>query len=304
MGETSSGALTDVPGLSVGCWTDPVGLTGCTVVLCPDGALFAVDVRGGAPGTRETDAGLPASLVHRVHGALLTGGSAYGLDAASGVMRWLEERGSGFSIAGGVVPIVPAAVVFDLAVGSFRARPNAASGFAACEAAGRDVPEGAVGAGTGCTLAKWRGREHARKGGQGTASLRVGEHTVGALLVVNALGAVVDPQTGQSVEGAPAAPAQATGESTLNTTIGVIATDAPVAHGQLLRLAYMAHDGLAMAIRPAHTPFDGDTIFALSTASEELRVDNRLAMELGAAAAQAVATSVVRAVRAAAQAPA
>jgi L-aminopeptidase/D-esterase-like protein len=217
-------------------------------------------------------------------------------------MRWLEERGAGYRIAGGVVPIVPAAVVFDLAVGSFGARPDATSGYAACEAAGRDVREGAVGAGTGCTLAKWRGREHARKGGQGTASLRVAEHTVGALMAVNALGTVVDPQTGQSVESAPApsAPDAARGESALNTTIGVVATDAPVSHGQLLRLAYMAHDGLAMAIRPAHTPFDGDTIFAFSTAPEESRIDNRLLMELGAATAQIVATSIVRAVRAAA----
>jgi L-aminopeptidase/D-esterase-like protein len=304
-------SICDIRGIKVGHYTDPAGVTGCTVVLCESGAVAGVDVRGGAPGTRETDLLRPEQTVQRIHAVLLTGGSAFGLDAAGGVMSHLEERGIGFRVGEVVVPIVVGAVLFDLLIGDKTARPTAASGRQACDQASADPPgEGSVGAGTGAIVGKLYGRERACKGGVGTASLRLPDGaTVGALVVVNAVGSVVDPGTGTVVAGARGSDGQGfvgpdahlglTAARTLpgaNTTIGVVATDAPLDKAQATRLAQTAHDGLALAVRPAHTPFDGDTIFALSTGRREHPSD---LAALGVAAVRVVAEAVVRAVRAA-----
>lgn len=283
--------ITDVPGVRVGHWTDLANLTGCTVVLTEGGAAGGVDVRGGAPGTRETDLLGQGRTVDRVHAVLLTGGSAFGLAAADGVMHWLRERGTGYPMREGPVPIVPGAVIYDLALGQVRA-PDAAAGRAACAAAtgSGDAPiaQGTVGGGTGATVGKLRGMAGASKGGLGSASarLRLGELgtvTIGALVVVNAFGDVCDPASGAIVAGARAADggwldtaatmragipqvtATATDPSGTNTTIAVVATDAPLDRSAAHRLAQNAHDAFARAVRPCHTPFDGDTIFALST---------------------------------------
>jgi L-aminopeptidase/D-esterase-like protein len=304
----SDGSICDVPGIAVGHATDPRGVTGCTVVLCEAGAVGGVDVRGAAPGTRETDLLRPECTVEYVNAILLTGGSAFGLDAAAGVMRFLEERGHGFPVQTGVVPIVPAAVIFDLGIGDARARPEAAMGIAACEAASTEAPEeGSVGAGTGATIGKSRGLDLAMKGGVGTASVRVDDVTVGALVVVNAVGDVVD-ESGRVIAGArlPESPVESDwgakpfagarsrpGES---TTIGVVATDLPLDKAGATRLAQAAHDGLARAIRPAHTAFDGDAFFALSTARDRGRVWP-LSVSISAAAADVVALAIRRAVR-------
>jgi L-aminopeptidase/D-esterase-like protein len=273
--------ITDVPGIRAGHWTDPVGLTGCTVVLAEGGAIGGVDVRGAAPGTRETDLLGPGRLVERVHAVLLTGGSAFGLAAADGVMAYLRERGVGFPAAAGPVPIVPAAVLYDLANGA-PVYPDAAAGRAACEAAGEGpLAQGGAGAGTGATVGKLLGPAGAMRGGLGSASARLPDGTtVGAVVAVNALGDVRDPDSGAIVAGARARdgrwldsfaalrtgalpPPEAQGA---NTTLAVVATDAPLDRSAAYRLAQNAHDGLARAIRPCHTPFDGDTVFALSTA--------------------------------------
>jgi len=303
-------AITDVPGIRVGHATDLVGLTGCTVVLCEQGAVAGVDVRGSAPGTRETDLLNPINLVERVHAVLLTGGSAFGLAAADGVMRWLEERGIGFDTGVARVPIVPVAVLFDLALGDPKARPDAAMGYAACETASDGpVEEGNIGAGTGATVGKLYGMSRAMKAGLGTASLDIGGGSVvGALVAVNAFGDVVDPQTGilagtRSLTGNGFADtframSQLTGRMALrfavNTVIGVVATNARLTKAQSTKVAQMAHDGLARTIRPAHTMFDGDTIFALSTGEHSADVST-----VGAAAAETVAEAIIRAVRAA-----
>jgi L-aminopeptidase/D-esterase-like protein len=298
------------------------------VVLCesPDGAVVAADVRGGAPGTRDTQLAGPGMLVDRANAILLTGGSAYGLDAGGGVMRWLEVREIGWRTTNGVVPIVPAAVVFDLAVGDYQARPGAEAGAAACAAAERHGPqvlEGSVGAGTGCTVGKRYGLRHAMRGGQGTTSRRVGgRYTVGALMVVNAVGDVHDEATGEIVAGARQDGSGFFGSrawlelgadpppAELNTTIGVVATDAPLSKEQALRVAWMAQDGLARAVRPAHTMFDGDTLFVLSTAPRDgpafagnTRERAAFVSAIGAASAEAVTEAIVRAVRAAASLP-
>ena len=297
--------ITDVEGVLVGHhhrlgdgWA-----TGTTVVLTPDGATGGVDGRGGAPGTRETDLLDPSNLVERVHGVCLTGGSAYGLAAADGVMAWLEERGHGFPVGPGVVPIVPAAVIFDLRSAQWGNRPDAGFGRAACDAAaGGSVAEGRVGAGTGA-------RAGGLQGGVGTASTRTpGGHTVGALVVVNAAGAVVDPATGvpwaadHEVDGefADRTGVPVEGEPTrLNTTIGVVACDAVLTKAQCRRLAMSGHDGLARAIRPAHTMTDGDTLFALATGRAAAPDVPRGLDTLCAVAADCVARAVVRGVLAA-----
>lgn len=296
------GALTDVPSLRVGHWTDLAAGTGCTVVLCEGGAVAGVDVRGGAPGTRETDLLRPGNLVTRVDAILLTGGSAFGLDAAGGVMRYLEERGAGFPTPAGPVPIVCAAVLFDLGLGRSHVRPGAADGYAACMAASTTVAEGTVGAGTGATVAKSRGRDNALKGGLGTASTVLDDGTiVAALVAVNAFGSVYDPETGSLIAGPrpdrSTGTPDATDGSGLNTTIGVIATSAPLDKGAANRLASVAHDGLALAIRPAHTLLDGDTIFALSPSRGDGSDINPVA--LGAAAVVVMSRAIIRAVRAA-----
>jgi L-aminopeptidase/D-esterase-like protein len=289
-------SITQVPGILVGHDTDPVGLTGCTVVLCPPGTVGSGEVRGGAPGTRETDLLRPGMLVQEVHAVLLTGGSAFGLAAADGVMRFLEERGVGFDTQVARVPIVPAAVLFDLAVGDPRARPEAESGYRACLAAGTEVAEGSVGAGTGATVAKLHGPEGAVKGGLGTASAREGELVVGAVVAVNALGEILDEDGGLLAaartgpgdgEQGPAAPPWPT-----NTTIGVVATNARLSKERVHLLALACHDGLERAIRPCHTIFDGDTVFTLATG--EVEAEQALVEAL---AERVVAEAVRRGVR-------
>ncbi|MGZ5846175.1 MAG: P1 family peptidase [Ramlibacter sp.] len=306
------GAITDVRGIEVGHCTDTRRPTGCTAVLARAGAVAGVDVRGAAPGTRETDLLAPTNLVDRVHAVMLAGGSAWGLDAAGGAMRWLERRGIGLAVGPGRVPIVPAAVLFDLYLGDASIRPDAQAGEAACEAAGTQPPlEGNVGAGSGALVGKIFGLEQAMKGGIGTASLRVGDVTVGALIACNALGDVVDPATGRIVAGArePGSLALLDSRRALlagvpprrlvagaNTTIGVIATDAVLTKSQAARLATAGHDGLARAINPAHTMLDGDTLFALATGASGQPGEMML---LATMAAEAVAIATVRAVRAA-----
>ncbi|MET7353156.1 P1 family peptidase [Streptomyces mirabilis] len=319
-------ALTDVAGLRVGhaTRTGDGWLTGTTVVLAPaGGAIAAVDVRGGGPGTKETDALDSRNLVQKVEAVVLTGGSAYGLDSASGVMAWLEERGRGVRVGldpAHVVPVVPAACVFDLGRGGdFRARPDAATGRAAVEAAdasgpGAPVREGCVGAGTGATVGRI-------KGGIGTASAVLDSGiTVAALVVANAAGSAVDPETGVLYgellrDGRTAYPSAEVHEAArqrlaeaaaknapppLNTTLAVVATDADLTRAQAHKLAGTAHDGIARAVRPVHLLNDGDTVFALATGARPLQSDNPLALnEILAAGADLVTRAIVRAVRAA-----
>ena len=304
------GAITQVRGLEVGQFTDPRRPTGCSVVIARTGAVGGVDVRGAAPGTRETDLLDPANLVGVVHAVLLTGGSAWGLDAAGGVMRWLEEEGVGLyvgSAPGQVVPIVPAAVLFDLHVGDARIRPDAAAGYAACQAAGDEIAQGNAGAGAGATVGKLFGMPYAMKGGIGTASVTLEGVTVGALIAVNALGDVVDPAAGTPIAGARTEDGQQlrgsvaaalAGDKPLallagaNTTIGVVATDAPLTKAQCQRLAGAGHDGLARAIRPVHTMSDGDTLFALSTGMAGALDFNVLCTMAGEAVARACVNAV------------
>lgn len=304
--------MTDVAGIEVGHCTDRRRPTGCTVVLARAGAVGAVDVRGAAPGTRETDLLAPHNVVERVHGVLLSGGSAFGLDAAGGVMRWLDERGIGLEVGPARVPIVPGAVLFDLPLGDARIRPDAAAGYAACEAASRQPPaEGNVGAGAGAVVGKIFGFQRAMKGGIGSASVTVDGVTVGAIVACNALGDVIDPGTQRVLAGARTADGGALldaraallrGEEARpmlagsNTTIGVIATDAILTKVQAGRLATQGHDGLARCIQPAHTLSDGDTLFALATGASGRTLGM---MTLGAMAAEACTLAVLRAVRAA-----
>jgi L-aminopeptidase/D-esterase-like protein/N-acetylglutamate synthase-like GNAT family acetyltransferase len=310
---TARNAITDVPGLRVGQWTDRKGATGCTVVLCPpEGAVAACAVLGGAPGTRETDALLAGNAVKRAHAVLLGGGSAFGLDAASGVMRWLDERGIGFEMKSVRVPIVPAAVIYDLGVGRGDVRPDAAAGYAACEAAGRTVRRGSVGAGTGASVAKLGGIERAVKGGLGTTSERLADGTViGAIVAVNAVGEIVDPATGRMVAAMrpqPGAPGDSIellrqrGSAAVspveNTTIAVVATDVALDREQLYRVALMAHAGIARTVRPSHTPADGDTVFALSTGRREQERPDLAA--IGALAARSLERAILDGVRSAA----
>jgi len=305
-------SITRVAGIEVGHFTDTRRPTGCTVVLARAGAVAGVDVRGAAPGTRETDLLHPSNVVERVHGILLSGGSAWGLDAASGVMRWLDEQGVGMTVGPARLPIVPGAVLFDLPLGDQRIRPDAAAGYAACQAASKAPPaEGCVGAGAGAVVGKIFGFQRAMKGGIGSAAITVDGVTVGAIVACNALGDVVDPDTGAVIAGARTADglrlldsrrALLRGEDPKpmlagsNTTIGVIATDAVLTKVQAGRLATMGHDGLARAINPAHTLSDGDTLFALGTGAANKALGM---MTLGTMAAEACALATVRAVRAA-----
>ena len=271
--------ITRVPGIRVGHSTDPVGLTGCTVVLCPPGTVGSGEVRGGAPGTRETDLLRPGTLVQEVNAILLTGGSAFGLAAADGVVRFLEERGIGFEAKVARVPIVPAAVLFDLGVGDPAARPGPAEGYDACAAAGEEFEEGNAGAGTGATVAKLQGVDRALKGGLGTASREDGEVIVGALAAVNALGEVL-AEDGSVLAGArPGEDSdQEASESPMNTTLVVVATNAKLSKERANLLARAAHDGISGAIQPAHTMWDGDTVFTLATG--EVEADQRSLEEL------------------------
>lgn len=306
------GAITDVEGIEVGHHTDSRRPTGCSVVLARKGAVAGVDVRGAAPGTRETDLLQPANLVTQVHAVLLSGGSAWGLDAAAGVMRWLEEHDIGLPTAYALVPIVPAAVIYDLGVGDARIRPDAQTGYAACEAARPQAPaQGNVGAGAGALVGKLMGMQRAMKGGVGTASVRAGDCTVGAMVVCNAVGDVLEPASGQLLAGARTVDGRSlmgTRDALLqgqlpqnvlaasNTTIGVVATDAVLTKAQAQRMAMAAHDGLARSINPVHTSFDGDTLFALGTGAGAKSVDMLLLTTL---AAEATARATVNAILAA-----
>jgi L-aminopeptidase/D-esterase-like protein len=323
-----SGSITDVEGIRVGHFTDPRRPTGCTVILYERGAVAGVDVRGSAPGTRETDLLKPTNLVDKVNAILLSGGSAFGLDAATGVVRYLDERGYGYSLGGAPpVPIVPAAVLFDLTVGNAKIRPNADSGYDACTKATRGpVAEGNVGAGAGATVGKLLGKAP-MKGGIGTASIKLPNGiVVAAIVAVNCVGDVLDPSTGQIIAGARSPDgksflnitetlkrglgvAAAGGGSSgagagagagENTTIGVVATNARFDKTEMTKIAQMAHDGMARAISPSHTMYDGDTLFAMSTGTSPI-VANVTA--IGALAAEAVSGAIVRGVMAAASIP-
>lgn len=304
-------ALTDVAGIRVGHWSDPDHATGCTVVLYQEGAVAGVDVRGGAPGTRETDLLAPGRLVQEVHALLLAGGSAYGLDAAAGVMRHLEERGIGFRVGSAVVPIVPGAILYDLGIGSPSVRPGAEEGYQACLAASDGpVARGSVGAGTGATVGKALGMERATKGGLGTASVQVDRWTVASLVAVNALGDVVDPESGRIlagprsdddrnflrttdllIRGAGCSPLP-----TPATTLAVVATDATLTKEQASVMARVGHDGLALAIRPCHLMSDGDVVFSLATGKGERPDDlNRLLAAVPGVVAQAIVDAVMQA---------
>ena len=330
-------SITSIPGLRVGHAHDPQALTGCTVLLCEGGAVGGVDQRGGAPGTRETDAMHPLHLVRQVHAVVLAGGSAFGLDCASGVVRYLEERGVGLETRFARVPIVPAAILFDLGLGRADVRPDAAMGYQACLNASSEPPaEGNVGAGMGASVGKILGMEGAMKAGLGCAALEVCEGLfVGALAAVNAFGDVIDPETGRILAGARQTASQdgvraeapfadtlevmrdlatrhkltfARGTGSLkqsgdpdtggqSTVIGVVATNARLDKEEVNKMAQMAQDGLARTIRPAHTMLDGDTIFALATGERLADVNI-----IGAFAAEAFAQAILRAVRLAAPA--
>jgi len=314
-------AITDVPGIEVGQAQDDEALTGCTVVLCRKGAVGGVDVRGSAPGTRETDLLNPVNLVEKVHAVMLAGGSAFGLDAASGVMRYLDERKIGFNTGIVRVPIVPAAILFDLGLGRPDRRPDAEMGYrAVCAASAGPVAEGNAGAGSGASVGKIFGMTGAMKAGLGTASIEIGGGViVGAIAAVNAFGDVVDPSTGKIIAGArtvklgpvrlgkgePFADTlkvmkTLVGRAVLgfatksNTVIGVVAANVKFTKAEATKMAQMAQDGLARTIRPAHTMLDGDTIFALATGGKRADVSS-----VGAYAAEALAQAIVRAVQAA-----
>jgi L-aminopeptidase/D-esterase-like protein len=320
----SGNSITDVPGVEVGHAQNIEALTGCTVILSRKGAAAGVDVRGGAPGTRETDLLNPVNLVEKVHAIMLAGGSAFGLDAASGAMRYLEEHRIGFNTGTARVPIVPAAILYDLGVGRADVRPDAAMGYQACIAASnRAVAEGNIGAGTGASVGKILGQKQAMKSGIGSASVSIGKGlVVGALAAVNAFGDIVDPNSGAIIAGVRSAkigPLQYgapgyfantqqlmksfLGRTVLNfatranTVLGVVAVNASLTKTEMTKIAQMAQDGFARSIRPAHTMMDGDTVFAIATGGKKADVST-----VGAFAAEALAQAVVRAVRMAAPA--
>jgi L-aminopeptidase/D-esterase-like protein len=289
--------ITDVEGVRVGHWTDPEGVTGCTVVLPPEGTVGSCEWRGGAPGDREWVILQPEQRVDRVHGVVLSGGSAFGLATADGVMGWLEERGVGWDVAGLVrVPIVPAAILFDLGLGSPRARPGAREGRLACDAATAGAFEtGSVGAGTGCTVGKLHGVQWATKAGIGSASVRDGSLVVGALVAVNAVGDVLDERGGvlagsRAPEGSPAVPLALRAQ----TVLGVVATNADLSKAEAHLVARAGQDGVARVVTPAHTRYDGDVVFSLGTRQVAAAVD-RICM----LASEATITAIRQAVRSA-----
>lgn len=312
--EQPHGSITDVGGIRVGHFTHHRKPTGCTVVLFESGATAGVDVRGSAPGTRETDLLNPINTVQQVNAIVLSGGSAFGLDTAGGVMRWLEERGYGYRVGSIVVPIVPAAILFDLQMGDPKIRPDEKSGYAACEEASNTVvAEGNVGAGAGATVGKLFGQHAAMKSGLGTASIAIGDTglIVGAIVAVNALGDVRSRSTGRILAGARASGGQGFVDSMAqlasgaiasrkahvspgaNTTIGIVATNAALSKIEMTKVAQMAHDGYARTINPVHTSADGDAIFAVATRSVRALADVTV---IGAVAAEAMAKAVNRAV--------
>ncbi|MGH2706601.1 MAG: P1 family peptidase [Actinomycetota bacterium] len=290
--------ITDVEGVRVGHWTDTVGVTGCTVVLPPDGTVGSCEWRGGAPGDREWVLLQPEQRIDRVHAVVLAGGSAFGLAAADGVMRWLEARGIGWDVAGRFrVPIVPAAILFDLGLGDSGARPGAGEGALACEAAtGGMFETGSVGAGTGCSAGKLYGLEYAVKAGIGSASIREGDVVVGALVAANPVGDVLDEQ-GALLAGsrAPAGTPMAFLPAATNTVLGVVATNACLTKPEAYLVARAGQDGVATVVRPAHTRYDGDVVFSLGTCRVESSVDLVCAL-----AARVVAMAIRQGVRTAA----
>jgi L-aminopeptidase/D-esterase-like protein len=294
--------ITDVDGIKVGHFTDTRRPTGCTVVLYESGAVAGVDVRGSAPGTRETDLLDPVNTVVKVHAIVLSGGSAFGLDTAAGVMRWLEEHGHGYQTAAAKVPIVPAAILYDLGSGDPKIRPDAEAGYKACvNATAGPVEEGSVGAGAGATVSKLAGAKRVT-GGVGTCSIRLPNGiVVGAIVAVNSVGDIIDPKTGRIVAGSDIMKAWRSGVEITralrpgeSTTIGIVATNAAFDKTQMTKIAQMAHDGIARAVNPAHTPFDGDTLFAMSTCASTVKIDHGI---LGALAAEMVSEAILRAVR-------
>ena len=303
-----SGKITDIQGIKAGHYTDLNAVTGCTVVLCQSGAIAGVDVRGSAPGTRETDLLRPMNFIQQVHAVVLSGGSAFGLDAAGGVMRYLEEQGCGYDTGSGIVPIVPAAVLFDLNIGSSSIRPGADSGYQAClNASESDIEEGSVGAGTGATVAKLLGMGKSIKSGIGSASLKTGDGViVAALIAVNAVGDIIGHKSGALLAGPRNAQNRGFQSSIEimkkgiahkkllpeNTTLGVVATNAGLTKEQVNKLAQMAHDGLARSINPVHTMHDGDTIFSLSIGDKQCDLST-----LGALAAEVVSDAIENAIR-------
>lgn len=311
--------ITDLSGIYIGHYQEPRRPTGCTVILCPAGSVGGVAVVGAAPGTRETDLLNPTSTVNEVHAVVLSGGSAFGLDSASGVMHWLHEHGYGLAVGSVRVPIVPAAVLFDLFVDEFAQTggsgiyPDAHAGYAACNDAMQNptsaTRQGNIGAGTGATVGKLNGPQCAMRGGLGWAALNVNGVTVAAIIACNAVGDVVDPQTGAILAGARTAADSLTRLNAVsaeldglsaselhagsNTTIGVIMTDATLTKAQAQRLAQIGHDGLARTIRPVHTAMDGDTLFALATCKNAAPID---VMQLATAAAEVTAMAVINAI--------
>ncbi len=295
-------AIIDVGGIKVGHSTDFNALKGCTIVLCEDGCMGGVDVRGGAPGTREVALLGPLATMGEVNGIMLAGGSAFGLEAACGAMDYLEERGIGYDVRVTKVPIIPSAVLFDLAVGDCKIRPDKRMGYEACENAKSDELErGSVGAGTGATVGKIFGYENCMKSGIGSASIRVGDLVVGAIFAVNAFGDVYDAETNKIIAGAlnperngfadtlNLFKGEASGSPiSQNTTIGVVATNAKLTKPEINKVAQMAHDGCARAIRPVHTMYDGDAIFGLSTC--EVKAD---ATSVGILGAEVTARAIV-----------
>lgn len=311
-----TGAITDVEGVRVGHFTETRRPTGCTVILTPEGATGGVDQRGGAPGTRETNLLDPVNLVEKVNGVVLAGGSAFGLAAADGAVRWLEEKGFGYRAGRSIVPIVPAAILIDLSIGEDpKIRPTAESGYKACEAAKTGtVEQGNVGAGAGATIGKLAGPGRAMKGGLGTASVKLANGLViGAIVAVNAAGDIWDHTSGKLIAGARNAGGKGLADVMAlmrqgslpgmaarpleNTTIGCVATNAVMTKAQASRMAIMATAGLGMAIRPAYTPFDGDTVFSLATGKWKTPVDNSWLGIIGALSADVLARAVTSAVK-------
>lgn len=300
--------FSEIEGIRVGHAQDSDAATGCTVLLCEEGASVGVDVRGGAPGTRETDLLNPVNLVQKIHAVLLAGGSAFGLDAAAGVMQYLEESGIGFDVQVTRVPIVCGAVLFDLTVGDWRVRPDKVMGYRACRNASHQPSlQGSIGAGTGATVGKLLGMERAMKSGLGCYALQVGDVKVGAMVAVNCLGDVLDPLTGEKLAGLLETDGKTIGDTEAvmiracsekknlfsgNTTIGVVATNAAFSKAEATKLASMAQNGYARTMRPAHTMFDGDTIFAMSVG--DVSADLSVA---GFLAARAMERAVVAAVK-------
>lgn len=300
--------FTDIDGIKVGHAQDLKAATGCTVIICEEGATGGVDVRGGSPGTRETDLLDPQNLVDKIHAVMLSGGSAFGLDAASGAMKYLEEKDIGFDVQVTKVPIVCSAVLFDLVVGDYKVRPDLEMGYKACvNATEKECPNGNIGAGTGATVGKFLGIERAMKGGLGSYAIQIGDLKVGAIVAVNALGDIIDPETGEvlaglldedkkNLAGTENIMAKKYSEKknifSGNTTIGVVATNGIFTKAEANKLASMSHNGYARTMRPAHSIFDGDTIFAMATGKIEADIN-----VVGFLAARAMERAVVNAIK-------